>query len=61
MARQIPQDVLDTLRQSERDRLAQFNPATWRDSDGNLVAPMKNEPNQQMTDEEFAAMLRKLR
>ena len=39
--------------EAERQRLAQINPQTWRDSDGNLIAPMADEPNQWVTDEEL--------
>lgn len=36
--------------EEERKRLAAIVPATWRDSDGNLIAPMRNEHNQNDVD-----------
>lgn len=42
----------------ERARLAAIDTTTWRDSDGNPIAPLQNEYNQQWTDETFAEMLR---
>lgn len=36
--------------EAERQRLAAINPTTWRDSDGNPIAPLADEWNQALVD-----------
>ncbi len=45
--------------EAERKRLAAIDPKTWRDSDGNLIAPLTNEWNQGEIDWEQFQLLYK--